>query len=114
MSQTPHDNPNECAFIRVKLVTLPIIVRYLQSIGAGEEAKQIEDFAACYARPEADAERKEWIERGRKQLAKRHLAADVQIDDDAALSGSDAAGDYVMAWVWVDGPEDQDDDEEDE
>lgn len=42
----------------------------------------------------------------------KDLARDgeLEIDDDAIVSGSSDAGDYVMAWVWVDDPESEDDD----
>lgn len=35
----------------------------------------------------------------------------IEIDADTITSGSDDKGDYVLAWVWVDDPEGDDEDD---
>lgn len=38
-----------------------------------------------------------------------HEDGEIEIDDNAIAAGSADEGDYVMAWVWVDNPESDDD-----
>lgn len=42
---------------------------------------------------------KEFIEKAREQYAKD---GEIEIDDDALLTGQHEGGAYVQAWVWVD------------
>ncbi len=42
------------------------------------------------------------VEAARKQ---HHCEGEIEIDQMTVRSGSDGPGDYVMAWVWVDTPE---------
>lgn len=74
-------------------------------------------FGACV---QAFAARRTEDELHYVALAQEECARDgqVEIDDNAIVSGSADAGDYVMAWVWVADPdadlEDEEDDEDDE
>ena len=48
------------------------------------------------------------IERAREE---HYREGEVEIDDTSICSGSDDAGDYVLAWVWVSDPESEEDNE---
>lgn len=59
-------------------------------------------FAECvqafYDRQDKGERTARIIEKAREQW---HRDGDIELDDNAIVSGSTGNGDYVMAWVWV-------------
>jgi hypothetical protein len=94
--------PNPQAFIRVPVTAIVGIAGYLRSIGMETEANHVLDFGGDYTDPARNLRRQEWVERARDQVAKD---GEVEVDNDATISRSEDNGEYVLAWVWVDGPE---------
>jgi hypothetical protein len=68
------------------------------------------DAVAAFARRQSD-EDQYFIQLARDQWVKD---GEIEIDDDTIAGGSDDHGDYVLAWVWVDDPRDEDGHENDE
>ena len=112
MSDTefPPIDPEQPAFIRVPVKCLPTIISALMEDNYVQEAKTVQEFSRDYTDPEANAERLLWLERAEKWRE----WGEVEFDSDATISHSTDNGQYVLGWIWVDGPEEEEEDEDDE
>lgn len=98
-------------FLRVPIKCLSTVLSALRKDGFETEAKEVEEFTRQYTDPEENAARLEWIENAEINYG------EIEVDKDAAVSGSSEEGEngeYVMAWLWVGGPEEDDEDEDDD
>ncbi len=88
-------------FLRLPIKHLELVQNFLKEQGLEAEAHEIKEFTLHYTDPKRNAYRLEYLERARA------LARDgeVEFDDDSIVSGSERNGEYMLAWVWVDGPE---------
>lgn len=92
-------------FLRVPASCVPAIVEKLRSLRREDAATRVEEFASRYLDPVLNAERLRWLARAHETVQKD---GEIEFDDDATVSGSREAGEsgeYVLGWVWVDGPE---------
>jgi hypothetical protein len=84
---------------------VPAIVEKLRSLRREDVAAQVEEFTSRYLDPVRNAERLQWLARATETVQKY---GEIEFDVDATISGSRKAGangEYVLGWVWVDGPE---------
>lgn len=65
-----------------------------------DEGATFGDFLELYAAANTERD-KALIAKARAQ---HHREGEVEIDDTTICSGTEDEGDYVLAWVWVDGP----------
>jgi hypothetical protein len=88
-------------FLRLPIKHLELVQNFLKEQGLEAEAHEIKEFTLHYTDPKRNAYRLEYLKRARA------LARDgeVEFDDDSIVSGSEQNGEYMLAWVWVDGPE---------
>ena len=97
-------------FLRLPVRLMPKIVEYLESIGEEEAAINAQSFSTQYVDPDENSSRRDILDSAREQVAKD---GEIEFDDDAAVSSSDS-GAYVMGWVWVDLPDEEDDEDNDD
>jgi hypothetical protein len=93
-------NPEDDCFLRVPVKAVPAVVAALRAAGLPEEAAEVEGFARQYTDPAVNARRVWWRDRADGEARD----GEVEFDSDAAISHSPGAGEYVLGWVWVDGP----------
>lgn len=93
------------AFIRVPVESLPTIKDALRTAGFEQAAADVEMFARDYTDPDANTYRQKWLERARDTVEKE---GEIEFDNDATISHSDANGEYVLGWVWVEGDKNED------
>ena len=94
-------DPDQPAFVRVPVGCLPTVFAALRAAGYDGAAKDAESFTRHYTDPGLNAERLRWLERARDVRLKY---GDIEFDSDATISESDDSGEYVLGWVWVEGP----------
>lgn len=66
-----------------------------------DQGVTLADVIRVCAERDASAESRRLIQLARAQW---HREGEIEIDEPTVVSGSDDAGDYVLAWVWVDAP----------
>lgn len=94
-------DPEQPAFLRVPVKCIATVVAALAAAGFKQEAKSVEEFTKDYTDPKLNAEREKWIERaGGKD-------GEFEFDTDSTISHSDDDGEYVLGWVWVYGPKNE-------
>jgi hypothetical protein len=102
----PEIDPDRRAFIRVRVGCIPAIVLALNRAGFEEDALAVAEFSRQYTDPVSNEDRLYWLEKA-EAVAKD---GEIEFDLDGAISGSEG-GQYVLGWVWVDGDEEDDEDE---
>jgi len=93
-------DPEQPAFMRVPVKCIPTVVSALEAAGFASQAKDVAEFTRYYTDPVLNAEREEWVARADAEARE----GEVEFDSDSTISGSDG-GQYVLGWVWVDGPD---------
>lgn len=94
----PPIDPEQPAFIRVPVKAIPLIIDLLRREGLESEADAAETFTEYYTNPDLNALRERWIDHaGGKD-------GQIEFDSDSTISQSSEEGEYVLGWVWVDGP----------
>jgi hypothetical protein len=98
--------PDQPVFLRVPAAAVPAVLAGLRAGGHAAEAARVEAFVRDYLDPAANAERLRWLARADDQTARD---GEVEFDSDATISHSDdpVRGQYVLGWVWVDGPSEE-------
>ncbi len=103
----PEIDVTDKAMLRVPIWCIPLVVDALRQAGCEAEASDVEAFTKDYTDPEANAERLEWIAKA-TELVKD---GEIEVDLDSTISHSEG-GQYVLAWLWVDGPNVEDEKED--
>lgn len=96
-------DPEQPMFLRVPLKCRLTVIKALQKAGFETEARRVLEFTRDYALTKANRNRLKWLERADEQVAKD---GHIEFDSDATISHSEG-GQYVLGWVWVDGPEEE-------
>ena len=96
-------DPEQPMFLRVPVKCLEIVLSALRSAGFEKEAAAVSSFTRDYVDPGANANRLKWVARADAEARD----GEVEFDSDATISHSEG-GQYVLGWVWVDGPGDLD------
>lgn len=102
-------NPEQPMFLRVPVKCRQVVIDALRAVGFESEAADVEQFTNDYVKPELNEERLSWLALARKQVAKD---GEIEFDSDATISHSQD-GQYVLGWVWVDGPLEEDEEDDD-
>lgn len=104
----PAIDPDQPAFIRVPVKCIPTVIESLARAVFTQESRSVADFSRDYTDPVLNAERLRWLDLADEQVARD---GHIEIDSDATISRSDDNGGYVLAWVWVDGDDEPEEDE---
>jgi hypothetical protein len=95
-------------FCRIPVKCRDVVISALRAAGFAQEARDVESFTRDYVDPKANANRLKWV--GRADIVARD--GEIEFDSDATISHSESGGEYVLGWVWVDGPPDREDNDE--
>lgn len=95
-------DPDQPMFLRAPVKCRAVILEALRAAGFEQEARDVETFTKDYVDPKGNANRLKWLERADEQ---RQEYGKIEFDSDATISHSSDNGEYVLGWVWVEGPE---------
>jgi hypothetical protein len=104
-------DPEDDILVRLPAGCLPILLAALRAAGKEESAEHVEACCSCYTDPEQNAERKRWLALAEDDANIVTTKGEIQFDE-ASPGGGGHGQAELLAWVTVEDPEWEPDEEE--